>query len=68
MYIIFFFRYCKLVKDLTILTEKKEKSSKDLEKIDRALSQILEEIETDPKSANKASIRSILKKVLESSF
>jgi hypothetical protein len=53
---------------LTILTEKKEKSSKDLEKIDRALSQILEEIETDPKSANKASIRSILKKVLESSF
>ena len=56
MYIIFFFRYCKLVKDLTILTEKKEKSSKDLEKIDRALSQILEEIETDPKSANKASI------------
>lgn len=49
---------------MNITLEKREKNYEYLEKIERALDKVLEEIESDPNPANKAAIKNILKKVL----
>lgn len=49
---------------MNITLEKHEKNYEYLEKIERALDKVLDEIESNPNQANKATIKNILKKAL----